>query len=373
MSSGSTNPESEEEKTMANWEEFYLQLRKPDFVPGYEILQRLGGGAFGEAYKARKVSTGKTLAIKFLKLGDGGKDDAVERELEHVRHLSDIDHQNLVSIEDIGTVLDVPYLVMGFGGEKTLADELAAGPLDPRDALTIFVQVCRGVSALHERRVVHFDLKPGNVFLRGDVAKVGDYGLAKLLADGRQTLSMGRGTPQYMAPEILRARADHRADIYSLGVVLYECLTNELPYAGVGGTGLVVREEDLPPSFPPKYPPPLADLTRDCLRLDPDDRPQTVREVLDRLGQGASHEDQIVLDALGLGEWAGRGGHLSKQTLAGTTMAERIAEMRRKFLRDSAGGKPLTWTQRALRKAILGVAALLIGFTVALVGLALVR
>ncbi|HIG88216.1 MAG TPA: serine/threonine protein kinase [Planctomycetes bacterium] len=358
---------------MADWEEFYLQLRKPEFVGGYEILQRLGGGAFGEAYKARKISTGKSLAIKFLKLGDGGKDEAVARELEHVRHLADIDHQNLVSIEDIGLVLDVPYLVMGFGGERTLAHELAEGPLDPRDALTIFVQVCRGVSALHERRVVHFDLKPGNIFLRGDIAKVGDYGLAKLLADGRQTLSMGRGTPQYMAPEILRSRADHRADIYSLGVVLYECLTGELPYAGEGGTGLVVRTKDDPPSFSEDYPVPLADLTRACLRLDPADRPQTVRDILDRLGQGASHEDQIVLDALGLGEWAGRGGHLAKRELAGTTMAERVAELRRKFLHDAPGAGPPTLRKRLARKGLLGGVALLVGFTLTLVALALMQ
>lgn len=357
---------------MADWEEFYQQLRKPGFIAGFEVLQRLGGGAFGEVYKVRKLSTGKSLAIKFLNLGEGDQSRLVDRELEHVKHLANIDHQNLVSIEDLGLVLGRPYLVMGFGGERTLAHELAEGALDPRDALTIFVQVCRGVVALHERRVVHFDLKPGNVFLRGDVAKVGDYGLAKLLADGRQTLSMGRGTPQYMAPEILRSRADLRADVYSLGVVLYECLTGELPYKSEGGTGLVVRTVDDAPPFPPDIPKPLADLTRACLRLDPDDRPQTVREILDRLGQGASHEDQIVLDALGLGEWAGSGGRLGKQDLEGTTLAERVAELRRKLLDYAPGSGPASLRRRLVRKMFLGAGALLMGFTLTLVALALV-
>jgi serine/threonine-protein kinase len=86
------------------------------------------------------------------------------------------------------------------------------------------------VLALHDRRLVHFDLKPSNVFLKGDVARVGDYGLSKMMTDGRSTLSFGRGTPQYMAPEMLKNRADHRADLYSLGVMLYECLTAKIPY-----------------------------------------------------------------------------------------------------------------------------------------------
>ena len=89
----------------------------------------------------------------------------------------------------MGVVLDVPYLIMGYAGEDTLARRMQRGELDAgRGALRYFVQACRGVLALHDRRLVHFDLKPSNVFLNGDVARVGDYGLAKLLADGRQTL-----------------------------------------------------------------------------------------------------------------------------------------------------------------------------------------
>ncbi len=198
---------------MVDWEAFYNAFRRPHFIAGYEIQNHLGGGAFGEVYKAKKTSIGKSYAIKFLRLDDETQRDAIERELEQVRHFAAIDHPNLVTIEDMGVAHDVPYLIMGYAGEDTLSRRLKSAKLERDDALLYFTQACRGVLALHDRRLVHFDLKPSNIFIKGDVARVGDYGLSKLLTDGRMTLSFGRGTPQYMAPEILRSRADHRADI----------------------------------------------------------------------------------------------------------------------------------------------------------------
>ena len=282
---------------MVDWEEFYGTFRKPDFIPGYEILNHLGGGAFGEVYKARKSSIGKAYAVKFLKLEDHSGNEAVERELEQVRLFASIDHPNLVTIEDMGVVSGVPYLLMGYAGEDTLARHLKTRDLDRESALRTFVQVCRGVLALHDRRLAHFDLKPGNVFLKGEVARVGDYGLAKLLTEGRQTLSFGRGTPHYMAPEMLKNRADHRADIYSLGVILFESLVFRLPYEPPGGYGMIVRETDAPPDFPSDFPPSLRPVVERCLRLDPADRYDSVHEILEEMGQTARQGDSVRLRA----------------------------------------------------------------------------
>ena len=279
-----------------DWEAFYNNFRTPDFIPGYEIQNRLGGGAFGDVYKARKQSIGKAYAIKFLKIEDDTQRQAVERELTQVRHFAVIDHPNLVSIEDLGTVMGVPYLIMGYAGEDTLARRLKAGTLDLEHALLYFVQAARGTLALHDRRLVHFDLKPSNIFLKGDVARVGDYGLSKLLTDGRTTLSYGRGTPQYMAPEMLKNRADHRADIYSLGVILFEALTGKLPFQGDQGTGLVLRETDDPPPFPDSFPVNLRPVVERCLRLSPDDRFVNVGEMLDEIGQSARQGDSVRFD-----------------------------------------------------------------------------
>ncbi|MFT5050367.1 MAG: tRNA A-37 threonylcarbamoyl transferase component Bud32 [Chlamydiales bacterium] len=279
-----------------DWESFYNNFRTPDFISGYEIQNRLGGGAFGDVYKARKQSIGKAYAIKFLKIEDDGQRQAVERELSQVRHFAAIDHPNLVSIEDLGVVMGVPYLIMGYAGEDTLARRLKAGTLDSEHALLYFVQTARGVLALHDRRLVHFDLKPSNIFLKGDVARVGDYGLSKLLTDGRTTLSYGRGTPQYMAPEILKSRADHRADIYSMGVILYEALSGELPFEGEHGSGLVLREIDDPPPFPASFPANLRPIVERCLRLSPDDRFANVGEMLEEIGQSARQGDSVRFD-----------------------------------------------------------------------------
>jgi len=283
---------------MIDWEAFYSSFRQPDFVPGYEIQHRLGGGAFGEVYLARKRSIGKAYAIKFLKLA-GGEGDSAARELEHVRLFAAIDHPNLVTIEDMGVALGVPFLILGYAGEDTLARRLRRGELARDQSLSFFVQACRGVLALHDRRLAHFDLKPANIFLRGETARVGDYGLARLLADGRSTLSFGRGTPHYMAPEMLVGRADQRADVYSLGVILYESLTGRMPYPSDPDAGLPLREHDAAPEFPADYPASLQSLTAHALRIDPRERLQSVRALLEELGESPAGGDPVLLAQLG--------------------------------------------------------------------------
>src|SRR6185503_7822094 len=278
-----------------DWEAFYNHFREPNFIPGYEIQNRLGGGAFGEVYKARKHSIGKAYAIKFLKIDDDAQREAVERELDQVRHFAALDHPNLVTIEDLGTAMGVPYLIMGYAGEDTLARLLKRERLSEDRALVYFVQASRGVLALHDLRLVHFDLKPSNVFIKGEVARVGDYGLSKMMTDGRLTLSFGRGTPQYMAPEMIRNRADHRADIYSLGVILFESLTGRLPFAPPIAGSIAMRETDDPPAFPDDFPIRCRAVVERCLRLAPENRYASVSEILEDLGAKARPLDSVLL------------------------------------------------------------------------------
>jgi serine/threonine protein kinase len=278
-----------------DWEAFYARFREPDFIRGYEIQNRLGGGAFGEVYKARKHSIGKSYAIKFLKIDDDAQREAVERELDQVRHFAALDHPNLVTIEDLGTAMGVPYLIMGYAGEDTLARVMKRERLTEERALVYFIQASRGVLALHDLRLLHFDLKPSNVFIKGDVARVGDYGLSKMMTDGKLTLSFGRGTPQYMAPEMIRNRADHRADIYSLGVILYESLSGRLPFEIASPGSLAIREDDRPPTFPPEFPVRCRGVVERCLRLSPEHRYASVAEMLEELGARARSLDSVLL------------------------------------------------------------------------------
>jgi serine/threonine protein kinase len=288
-------PQATDSNTSIDWERFYARFREPGFIAGFEIENRLGSGAFGEVYRARRTSIGKPYAIKFLKV-DGDLDRAViEREIGQARLFAALDHPNLVTVEDVGTVDGVPYLVMGYAGEDTLARRLKRGPLDVPTALALFTQICRGVLALHDRKLVHFDLKPGNVFLKGDTVRVGDYGLAKLVADGRQTLSLGRGTPLYVAPEVLMGRADQRADIYSLGIVLYECLVGRPPFSPESGLGAILRRDDSPVPYPLDFPRALLPIVERCLARDPDQRYSSVADLLADLGQAGRRGDSFVL------------------------------------------------------------------------------
>jgi tRNA A-37 threonylcarbamoyl transferase component Bud32 len=280
-----------------DWEAFYRSYRKPGYVPGFEIINKLGGGMFGMVFKARKESIGKDYAIKFLKVDDDSVRDAVARELDTVQFFAQIDHPNLVSIEDKGLVDGIPYLVMSYAGQETLQKRLQGGKLTRDEALRIFVQAARGVQALHDHSLVHFDLKPANIFLKGDVARVGDYGLSKLVSESRNSLSFGRGTPYYMAPEMLQRRGDARSDIYSLGIVLFECLYGEVPFRGDSEWEVLRKHEVAEPPFPASSLPGDRAILSRCLQKNPADRFASVSELLRSLHAPAALGESLVFGA----------------------------------------------------------------------------
>ncbi|MEE9393507.1 MAG: serine/threonine-protein kinase [Planctomycetota bacterium] len=277
---------SEKESPM-DWEGFFTHYRKPGFIPGYEIVNKLGSGVFGEVYKARKESIGKFYAIKFLKVSDEKISEAIFKELDTLRYFAQIDHPNLVSIEDQGEVMGIPYIVMGYGGDQTLKKRLSAGRMAAEQVDSIFRQTCEGVSALHEKSIIHFDLKPANIFMKGDHARVGDYGLSKLVSESHNTMSIGRGTPYYMAPEMLRRRGDHLSDIYSLGVILYEMLTGDVPFKGDSEWEVLRKHESEPVVMPPMIAAPYRSVIARAMQKTPSDRFASVREMIQAL-EGSS-------------------------------------------------------------------------------------
>ncbi len=288
-------PSEEAASQPIEWEAFYKNYRKPGYIPGFEIVNKLGGGVFGIVYKARKESIGKDYAIKFLKVDDEVVRDAVVRELNSVRFFAQVDHPNLVSIEDKGDVDGIPFIVMSYAGQTTLRKKLDLGPLDREEALRLFIQAARGVQALHEHSLVHFDLKPANIFLKGEIARVGDYGLSKLVSESRNSLSFGRGTPYYMAPEMLERRGDQRSDIYSLGIILYECLLGEVPFKGDSEWEVLRKHEVESPDFPESMGGVERRVISKCLAKKAEDRYQSVKELLRDLQAPASLGESLVI------------------------------------------------------------------------------
>src|SRR5262245_45149152 len=205
--------------------------------PQLEILELLGHGGMGIVYKARQPRLDRFVALKLLPQ-EAGRDPAfAERFAREARALARLAHPSIVTVYDFGESDGRFYLLMEFVDGVNLRHLLREGRLKPAEALKIVPQVCEALQYAHEQGVVHRDIKPENILLdRKGHVKIADFGLAKLLGQkaAASALTGSRqvmGTPHYMAPEQWERplAVDHRADIYSLGVVFYEMLTGELP------------------------------------------------------------------------------------------------------------------------------------------------
>src|SRR5436190_4573597 len=206
--------------------------------PQLDILEMIGIGGMGVVYKARQPNLDRIVALKILS-PDAGADPAFSKRFaQEARSLARLNHPNIVSVYDFGLAGPYYYFVMEFVDGTNLREMSDARKLEPREALAIVPKICDALQYAHDEGVVHRDIKPENILVdkKGRV-KIADFGIAKILGQnaaantrltGPQTVM---GTPHYMAPEQFERplEVDHRADIYSLGVVLYEMLTGDLP------------------------------------------------------------------------------------------------------------------------------------------------
>jgi serine/threonine-protein kinase len=211
----------------------------------YKLVRLLGAGGMGEVYEAQHSVVGRRFAIKFLHPELAGNTEIVARFQREAQAAGSLENENIAAVLDAGTDEDgAPYLVMEYLEGEDLAHLLfRAGPLPVPRAAYILIQACRGLVAAHERNIVHRDLKPENLFVckrndGSDLVKVLDFGIAKLHVGGSGTglthTGATMGTPFYMSLEQARGakEVDHRTDIYSLGVILYEILTGAKPHPG---------------------------------------------------------------------------------------------------------------------------------------------
>ena len=208
----------------------------PKTASHYQILEKLGGGGMGVVYRARDLKLDRFAALKFLPSHFGTDEEKKERFLHEAKAASALDHPHIGTIYEIDETEDGQlFIAMAFYDGETLKKKIARGPLPMESAVDIALQVTQGLAKVHEQGIVHRDIKPANLMLTRDGAvKIVDFGLAKL-AGGTRITKTGTtmGTVAYMSPEqALGESADHRTDLWSTGVVLYEMVTGQLPFKG---------------------------------------------------------------------------------------------------------------------------------------------
>jgi len=275
-------------------------------VGNYQVTAKLGEGGMGAVFLAEHPVIGRKAALKVIHPQHARNPDVVARFVNEATAISRIGHEHIVEVTDFGRTPDGDfYFTMEYLEGQPLSELISReAPLEPARALEIAAQIADALAASHAHGVVHRDLKPENIFLvtRGeDVAfvKVLDFGLAKLLdGDGAPTHETGTGvvmgTPYYMAPEQCEGRAelDGRADIYALGVVLFEMLTGKLPFGGNYGQVLMKQMTMRPPaarSLVPSIPEELELVLQRALAKAPDQRFATMTELRDVLLDPANH------------------------------------------------------------------------------------
>jgi len=260
-------------------------------ISHYKILDKLGQGGMGVVYKAEDTKLDRAVALKFLPPELTRDPAAKERFIQEAKAASSLDHNNICTVHEISETDDGQiFIAMACYEGETLRKRIERGRLEVGEAVNIAVQIARGLGRAHEAGIAHRDIKPANIMItnRGD-AKIVDFGLAKLAGQAKLTKSGSTvGTVAYMSPEQVQGEeVDHRTDIWSLGVVLYEMLTGRLPFRGEHEAALlysIVHEEPQAlSSLRPGISGPVSLAIAGALEKDREVRYQTVQEFVNEL------------------------------------------------------------------------------------------
>jgi serine/threonine-protein kinase len=257
-------------------------------ISHYRITDKLGEGGMGVVYKAHDTKLTRTVALKFLSKNTLGSEQEKARFLREAQAASLLDHPNICTLYDTYDVEDETFIAMAYCDGQRLDEKIAGDPLPVEEAVDIAIQIAEGLKAAHKKGVVHRDIKSANIMLtREGQAKIMDFGLAKLTGRTKLTETATiMGTVDYMSPEQARGETvDHRTDIWSLGVVLYEMLTGRIPFDAESEAALVhkiIYEEpreltDLAPDLPSGL---IAVVSR-AMAKDREDRYGSLAEFLD--------------------------------------------------------------------------------------------
>ncbi|MBF8295160.1 MAG: Protein kinase protein [Bacteroidetes bacterium] len=253
-------------------------------ISHYKILGKLGEGGMGVVYKAQDTTLDRVVALKFLPDHVAAGSDELARFVQEAKAAAALNHPNICTIYGIEQSGGKHFIAMEFVDGQTLQEKKSS--LSTKQALDVGVQIAEGLAAAHEKGIVHRDIKPENIMFRKDGrVQIMDFGLAKLRGASRLTKEGSTvGTASYMSPEQVQGQeTDHRSDIFSLGVLLYEMLAGQPPFKGVHETAIAyeIVNVDSPPlsSIKPEITPELDAIVLECLEKDPNERTQSAKQV----------------------------------------------------------------------------------------------
>lgn len=254
----------------------------------FELLKRIGAGNHGVVFRARDSQLQREVAIKRFSHFVADDPRAMRRIEREVATLARVSHPHVVTVHDLVHMADgdgevTPHLVMELVDGTSLRDLLASQGPSLR-SVTVVRGVLEGLAACHHAGILHLDIKPANVLVTPDGAiKIVDFGIARAASDATATVA---GTPHYMAPEQFDGRSDERSDIYSVGCLLYECLTGKPPFEGTMAAQLLAHRNHPRPdprALAPQVSPSLAAVVQRAMAVEPDHRYQTVEQMLGAL------------------------------------------------------------------------------------------
>jgi eukaryotic-like serine/threonine-protein kinase len=264
----------------------------------YELGELLAAGGFGEVWRGTDLALGRPVAVKVLHRGLAYHPETMARFRAEARHAASLSHENIARVYDYGEPPDAqaPFLVMELVDGPSLAGVLTGGPLDAATVTDIVAQTAAGLDAAHRAGLVHRDIKPGNLLIRTDGrVKITDFGISYAAGSAPLT-STGQlvGTPGYLAPERVRGgRASAASDLYSLGIVAWECLTGSVPFTGTAVEVAIAHRDRALPPLPASVPAEVAALVGELTAKNPAFRPATAgdlavraAELRDRLAAG---------------------------------------------------------------------------------------
>ena len=246
----------------------------------YEVTEKVGEGGMGVVYKARDTNLDRFVALKFLTKNVASSESDRQRFMQEAKAAATLNHPNICTIYDVAEHEGQLFIAMEFIDGETLRDR--KNNISLKQTIDIGIQIAEALSAAHEKGIVHRDIKPENVMLRKDgLVQIMDFGLAKLQGVSRLTREGNTvGTMGYMSPEQVQGfTVDHRTDIFSFGVLMYELISGQSPFKGMHETAIIYEIVNVDPEpisiLKPDLPPDLDAILLECLAKEADERYQT--------------------------------------------------------------------------------------------------